>query len=92
MDMNKKNRMTLAQLGTPSHMVVWPWKRASRVTAKANPSRAKDMAQRSQKKMFWAMLRGGSLDSMGLPESLATIMAITYEEWRIPEYSKASAT
>jgi hypothetical protein len=74
MDMKRKNRMTETASGTPSHMVVFPSKRASKVTAKQRIRMTRLMITRSQKKRFSVPVRGSSLDVMDLPESLAKIM------------------
>jgi hypothetical protein len=45
-----KKTITETVSGTPSHMVVLPWKRAPKVIMKAKPRITSDMRQRDQKK------------------------------------------
>jgi hypothetical protein len=54
-------------------------------TAKQNPRMATDMMTRAQKNRFWAALRGGLLESMGLPVILENSIWTRYTQWRRPE-------
>mmetsp|Transcript_12142 Transcript_12142/g.25063 ORF Transcript_12142/g.25063 Transcript_12142/m.25063 type:complete len:222 (+) Transcript_12142:504-1169(+) len=70
-DMKKKKRMIVSQLGTPSHMVVCPLKRAYNVTAKAKARMVVERRTRAQKKMFWTTVRGASFETRGWPAAQA---------------------
>ncbi len=60
--------MTMAApAGTDGHMPDQPLKRASKETARANPSMPVETRTLDQKVSCWNESRGGSLDSMGLP-------------------------
>merc|ERR1719276_554114 len=65
MRMRKMMKATMG--GTPSHMVVFPAKRASQVTARQKQRTARENKHRIQKNMSCPPLLGGSFDSMGFP-------------------------
>merc|ERR1712127_156665 len=90
--MRIKKMTTVTASGTPTHIVVLPAKRASKVTAKQPINTATENTQRAQKNKLAKPLRGGSLVCTFCPAAQDTSIDTTYDECNRPENSIAIAT